>query len=253
MLKIVVLGNGNVATQLCQSFEKNSEVLLLQNYNRSGMTILNCNVPTTSSISEIIKAEIYILAFNDEALNELEKFRDLDGLVVHTSGATDINVLKKFKNYGVFYPLQSFKKHIPINLSKVPIAYEANTKFNEKLLYKLAGTFTNPKNIHHLNSNQRLAVHTAAVFANNFSNLMYTMALELCNDFEIDFSILKPLIFETFAKLEAYLPNQIQTGPAIRHDNTTINKHLTLLKTEEQKIIYKTLTKAIQNYYEKKL
>jgi len=251
MIRIVVLGNSNVATHLCQVFEKSNQVLLLQNYNRSGQLIQNCNVPITSNIFEIVDAEIYILAFNDRSLYNLNSFENLNGLVIHTSGATDITVLKNFKNYGVFYPLQSFNKNIPIDFSKVPIAIEANSSANEKIIFHLANTIT--QKIYSINSEQRNALHVAAVFANNFSTFMYTQALEICTDYKIDFSILKPLIFETISKLKTHLPHEIQTGPAIRKDQNTLDKHLNTLDKVQHKKIYKTLTKAIQEYYEKKL
>jgi hypothetical protein len=40
-------------------------------------------------------------------------------------------------------------------------------------------------------------------------------------------------------------PQDAQTGPAKRKDTTTINKHLALLSDENQKEIYKLLTKSI--------
>jgi len=251
MIKTVVLGNGNLATHLCQVFEKNNQILLLQNYNRKGEPIINCNVPVTSTISKIVDAEIYIIAFNDSALHDLSDFKKLNGLVVHTSGATDISVLKDFTNHGVFYPLQSFNKNISIEFSKVPIAIEANSVANEKLLIYTANAITSK--VYTINSEQRNALHVAAVFANNFSTFMYTQASEICNEYKIDFSILKPIIFETISKLETHLPNTIQTGPAIRNDQKTIKKHLDTITKVQQKEIYKNLTEAIQNYYGKEL
>jgi len=251
MIKTVVLGNGNLATHLCQVFEKNNQILLLQNYNRKGLPVLNCNVPVTSSISEIAAAEVYILAFNDNALYNLIDFEKLNGLVVHTSGATSINVLKKFSNHGVFYPLQSFNKNIAVDFSNIPLAIEANSSLNEKLLTYVAKAIS--KEVYSINSEQRKALHVAAVFANNFSTFMYTQASDICNNHNIDFSILKPLIFETISKLETHLPNTIQTGPALRNDQKTIESHLQTLQKEQQKEIYKNLTQAIQSYYGKKL
>ena len=40
-------------------------------------------------------------------------------------------------------------------------------------------------------------------------------------------------------------PENAQTGPAIRDDNETINAHLNFLSSENQKGIYKLLTKSI--------
>lgn len=251
MIKTVVLGNGNLATHLCQAFEQNKGILLLQNYNRAGKAIHNCKVPVTANIKKIANAEVYILAISDNALYDLSEFKNLNGLIVHTSGATSMDILKKFTNYGVFYPAQSFNINIPVDFSEIPIAIEANSILSEQILFHLANSIS--KKVYPINSEQRSALHLAAVFANNFSTFMYTQALEICNQHNIDFSILKPLIFETITKLENELPNKIQTGPAIRNDEKTISKHLEELKNEDQKKLYNQITLAIQDYYGKKL
>jgi hypothetical protein len=61
----------------------------------------------------------------------------------------------------------------------------------------------------------------------------------------VPFEILKPLILETAKKVQVLPPNDAQTGPAKRKDTTTINKHLAILTDENQKEIYKMLTKSI--------
>ncbi len=251
MIELVILGNGNVACHLCSVFEKSNQVLLVQNYNRRGMQIPNCNVPVVHKVNEIRSADIYIIAFGDNSLHNLSNFKTLKGLVVHTSGATNMNVLNTFKNRGVFYPLQSFKKEIPVNFNDLPIAIEANSSFCEKLLLNLAKSIS--KKVYSINSKQRKALHVAAVFANNFSNFMYTQALDICNEHQIDFSILKPLIEETIIKIVSNSPKDTQTGPAIRKDSLTIQKHLDILHSEKQKKLYQHLTLAIQDYYGKEL
>lgn len=252
MVKVVVLGAGNVGTHLCKNLENNPQVLLLQNYNRKGATISNCYVPVTNKLSDIVSAEVYIITYTDNALlKSSETLKNLEGLVVHTSGATSIEVFNSLDNYGVLYPLQSFNKAIPVNFSSIPIAIEANTKSNELLLLNLANSIS--KQVFHVNSKQRNALHVAAVFANNFSNFMYTQAKNVCDENNIDFSILKPLINETINKLAHGNPEEAQTGPAIRKDSKTIERHLEILKEDKQKELYTVLTKAIQKHYEKEL
>ena len=252
MVKVVILGLGNVGLHLCKALELNSQVLLLQNYNRKGIQIENSEIPVTNEISKIVLADVYIITYNDNALTEVySKLKSLEGLVVHTSGATPMNALANFENYGVFYPVQSFNKEIPIDFSEIPIAVEANTKYNEDVLLKLAQKLTDQTYL--INSEQRNALHIAAVFANNFSNFMYVQANNICEDFKIDFNILKPLITQTIQKLKNTDPKYLQTGPAIRRDSKTIDRHLDTIKQDSQKELYAVLTEAIQTYYEKEL
>lgn len=250
MIKVVVLGAGNVGTHLCKTLEENPKVLLLQNYNRKGLPVAGCHVPVINKISNIATAEVYVVTYNDNALLEVSsELKELKGLVVHTSGATPMNVFENLNNYGVFYPLQSFVKSIPVQFSTIPIAVEANNQHNTFLLLRLARSISTE--VYQINSKQRNALHVAAVFANNFSNFMYTQAAQICDDFGIDFQILKPLIKETIKKIETTNPCDVQTGPAIRHDSNTIEQHLNTLENDHQKELYDTLTKAIQEHYKK--
>ena len=252
MIKVVVLGAGNVGTHLCKTLEENPQVLLMQNYNRKGEAIPNCHVPVTNQLTAIASAEVYIVTYSDNALTEIDtSLKHLKGLIVHTSGATSMDCLSKFKNHGVFYPLQSFNKAIPVDFSNVPIAIEANTNNNEALLLRLAQSISTK--VYKINSEQRNALHVAAVFANNFSNFMYTQAKSVCDNHSIDFNILKPLINETISKLAQTNPEKTQTGPAIRNDSKTIERHLQIIKDDQQKELYTVLTKAIQKHYEKEL
>jgi predicted short-subunit dehydrogenase-like oxidoreductase (DUF2520 family) len=101
--------------------------------------------------------------------------------------------------------------------------------------------------VHELKSEQRKAVHVAAVFVNNFTNNLYKIGNDICKENNIPFEILFPLIKETAEKITRLTPLEAQTGPAIRNDVDTINSHLAFLTNENQKKIYNILTQSIQN------
>ncbi len=252
MITVTVLGNGNVGTQLCKAFLKSTEVLLLENYNRKGLPISGCHVTVTSDLQQLKKADVYIVAYGDQALFEVsDTLKHLDGIIVHTSGATSMKVFSDFSEYGVLYPIQSIRKELAINFKKIPFGIEGSTPTVTKTLKKIANSISNHVDI--LDSQQRLQLHVAAVFANNFSNFMFSQAAEICGMSNIDFQLLLPLISDSIKKLEISDPRKIQTGPAVRNDEVTIEKHLDILKNKEQKHLYKTLTKAIQDYYGQEL
>ncbi len=96
-----------------------------------------------------------------------------------------------------------------------------------------------------INSLQRKSIHVSAVFVSNFVNHLYQIGNEICNENNVPFDILKPLILETAKKVQLLSPNEAQTGPAKRNDTQTINAHLNFLTNENQKEIYKLLTKSI--------
>ncbi|RYY31728.1 MAG: DUF2520 domain-containing protein, partial [Sphingobacteriaceae bacterium] len=45
----------------------------------------------------------------------------------------------------------------------------------------------------------------------------------------LDFDIIRPLIDETAQKVQQHFPAEVQTGPAIRNDEKTMQSHLELL------------------------
>ena len=150
---------------------------------------------------------------------------------------------------GVFYPLQTFSKNKPLEFSSIPICIEALQKEDLNLLTALADALGCKSRV--ISSEQRLALHLAAVFVNNFSNQMYRIAHEITDGARLDFDLLKPLILETAMKVQDLSPYQAQTGPALRKDQKTIKRHLKQLEKENHRLIYELITKSIQQTHGK--
>jgi predicted short-subunit dehydrogenase-like oxidoreductase (DUF2520 family) len=94
---------------------------------------------------------------------------------------------------------------------------------------------------------ERRKLHLAAVFCNNFVNHLYVLVEEYCNKEGLDFSLLLPLIRETSDRLEELPAAKAQTGPAIRNDASTIEKHLEMLGSYPiMKELYSVLTESIK-------
>ena len=254
MISVVLLGAGNVATHLFKAFNKADEIIVNQWYSRNLKAIESYRdtVEITDDIATLKDADIYILAVSDDAISDLSKQLLFENkLVVHTSGSVSMYDLDKKQKRGVFYPLQTFSKDVEVNFPEVPICIEAlNNKENLPILKKLAKAIGSTP--HKVNSDQRAALHLAAVFVNNFANQMYRIAHEITESYGAEFDILKPLIKETARKLDDLSPFLAQTGPAKRNDRKTIKKHLKLLKDEHHKDIYELFTKSIQKTHGRK-
>ncbi len=249
MIDVVILGNGNVATQLTKAFYKKKGVNLAQVYSRSKPSkfILKNNIATTNKIEHLKNAHIYIIAISDDAISNFSKQLNFkDKLVVHTSGSVALNDLQCKANKGIFYPLQSISKNKKISFKNIPLCIEATNQKDYKLLEKLAKSISNK--IYKINSEQRKSLHVAAVFVNNFTNHLYKIGNDICDEHQVDFEVLKPLILETAKKIKHLSPNNAQTGPAKRNDKKTIKKHMDMLNKEQQNI-YSLLTKSIIKNY----
>ena len=245
MIKVILLGSGNVATHLFQAFSKVDEIEVVQVFSRT----ISKDFPETlqtSDYKEIKAADVYIICVSDSAISSVSSQLSFENrLVVHTSGSTDINVLDSKNRNGVFYPLQTFTKNKSVDFSQIPICIETEVPSDFEIIEKLAKSVSN--SVYLINGNQRKALHVSAVFVCNFTNHLYTIGNTICEENKIPFEILQPLIEETAKKIKSLSPSDAQTGPAVRNDKKTIEKHIDFLTNENQKEIYKILTKSIQN------
>lgn len=249
-MKIVCIGSGNVATHMAKAF-KESEADIIQVWSKDPAHAAALAFETgAQAISDFkaldLNADLYLIAVKDDAIEKVAKaLKAVSGLVVHTSGATDMNVLSGMKNYGVFYPLQTFSKEEPIDFIHVPLCLEANSAENLSALRMMAVKLS--PLIYEVGSEKRKVLHLAGVFACNFVNHMYSLGQQIVEKQGLDFEILRPLIMETAVKAQNALPKDVQTGPAIRNDKQTILKHEALLQQSPHlQEIYKILSNSIK-------
>jgi predicted short-subunit dehydrogenase-like oxidoreductase (DUF2520 family) len=246
MIRLSIIGSGNVAQHLIQVFSKSSEIELVQVFSRKPESIVHLisTDKIVSDLNKLIPVEVTIISITDDAVAAVSKKLPFNNqLVVHTSGSIALEALDNKNRSGVFYPLQTFTKSKEVDFKSIPICIEAENDIDYSILETLAKTISN--SVYNVNSEQRKALHVAAVFVCNFTNHLYQIGNEICQQKKLSFDILKPLIQETANKIVSLSPEEAQTGPAIRKDTQTINTHLNFLTDEHQKEIYKMITKSI--------
>ena len=232
-MNIVIIGQGNVATNLDYAFRKKGIACQM--------------VSSREGLDQLPQANVYIYAVKDEALASV--VAQVQGrersLHLHTSGTMPITVFGDDKPHaGIFYPFQTFSKARLIeDFSMVPVFFEARGIDDISAVYSLALAITS--HVYETTQHDRERLHVAGVFTNNFTNLMYTMAAELLQNTHIPFKALLPLIDETANKIHTLSPRDAQTGPARRGDENVMNHHLSLLN-EEQRQVYQLLSDAIK-------
>ena len=249
MIKVIIIGFGNVGQHLYIAFSKTSEIEVVQVYNRSQINFSEGNPSNfTTKISQIKEADVYIIAVPDDVIKKLsEKLPFTNKLVVHTSGSVSINKLSDSNRKGVFYPLQTFSKNAKVDFNNIPICIESE-RTEDVILLKQLGSFIS-RNVKEINSKEREQLHLSAVYVNNFVNYLYQVGSDLLLENSLSFDLLKPLIIETANKIESLNPDDSQTGPAKRNDLKTIKNHLHLLEDSPHKEIYEIMTKGIQKKY----
>ncbi len=251
-MNIVIIGTGNAATVLGKKFrEAGHRIIQVFGRDASAASKLAYQFDTESTNywSVIRKdADVYLIAVADEAINDVAKHVHVPGKVVaHTAGSVKKDVLKNMSHhYGVFYPLQSLRKEMN-ELPDIPVFIDASDEVARKKLEQLAQSISQ-EYAGMAGDEERSKMHLAAVIVSNFTNHLYKLAEDYCKKEGIEFKQLIPLIEETALRLKIISPSKTQTGPAVRNDEPTIQRHLALLEEYPQlKKIYEVMTESIQN------
>lgn len=252
-MQVVMIGSGNVATVLGRMIIRSGHSVR-QVYSRNlahGAQLaaeLGCGA--AAGIAALDRAaELYIVAVADDALTAIRDWLSLENqLVVHTAGSVSKEVLEGVSmNYGVLYPLQSLRREIR-RIPEIPFLTDANSEVNRHRVMQFAESLS--PSVRQAGDAERRALHLAAIIGSNFTNHLYTLSEAFCSRESVDFQLLLPLLSETIARLEHYPPARLQTGPAIRGDNQTIAKHLSILEVHpELKKLYVMLTESIQAFH----
>ena len=252
MMKVTLIGAGNLATQLGKSLKK-AGVIISQVYSRTE--------DSARTLAELLEAEwltdikalrdeadIYIFSVKDsvlcELISEVCKSRG-DKLFLHTAGSMPMSCFEgKALRYGVFYPMQTFSKTKDVDFERVPVFIEGNSIETEDVIRSLANKVT--QRVIRLSSADRKYLHLAAVWACNFTNYCYTVASDILGEHGIPFDVMLPLINETTDKIQKISPMEAQTGPAVRGDRNVMNKQLELMNGKEDlQELYQMLSKGI--------
>lgn len=247
-MEIVIIGTGNTATVLGKKL-KTAGHRIVQVFGRNAKSASQLAYALYTEFTNYWSninpnADLYVVAVSDNAIEEVVKHVDFKNkTVVHTAGSVSKEILRGAKHYGVFYPLQSLNKSAD-SLPDIPIIIDAES--DQTLLFLQELAFSISATVWQASDEKRKKLHLAAVFCNNFTNHLYTLAAQYCTAENLDFTLLIPLIKQTADRLQHLSPQEAQTGPAARNDGQTIEKHLQLLSHHPQLAqFYQMFTQSI--------
>jgi len=249
-------GAGRVTGALCRELYHtgfNIELIVSESEKNGRSLADSCKALWCPDLIFPDSTDVIIVAVPDHRLKSvLDRIRCRpETLVAHTAGSISIDVFpEQIKRKGIFYPLQTFSKERKVDFKDLPFLLESSDKQSSAILKNLAESIGGK--VHFVDTEHRRMLHLAAVFACNFTNHMITVGKEVALKADFPFEVLGPLIKETFSKAIDIGPENSQTGPAIRNDQNTIEKHLELLSfSPELQRIYSEMTRSIIKYYKK--
>ncbi|MBP6432228.1 MAG: DUF2520 domain-containing protein [Ferruginibacter sp.] len=251
-MQIVIIGSGNVATvlgRLCK--QKGHNILQVMSRTEGNAKILatelGCDYTNYNGKTNM-NADLYLVAISDGVLFDLNKsFKLGNKLIVHTAGSVNKDVLEGIStNYGTLYPFQSLRKETA-EIPSIPFLVDGNNEESISILESFAQTLSDI--VKRTTDEERLKLHVSGVFVSNFTNHLYALAKDFCTKENVDFSLLYPLILETAQRGVKYAPEDVQTGPALRKDVFTLDKHLKVLTNHTNlKYLYLKITDSIMNW-----
>lgn len=251
-MKIILIGSGNLATQLGRSLLAAGHDIL-QVYSRTlesanALATLAGGAPTNDLGKVRDDADLYIISVKDSVLPDLIpllcKGRE-SKVFVHTAGSMPLGVFQGMAiHYGVLYPMQTFSKERGVDFSEIPCFVEGNDSFALGCVKQVAHSVS--RHVYEMESEERKYLHLAAVFACNFVNHCYSVSADILRRCNIPFDVMLPLIDETARKVHELTPVKAQTGPAVRYDENVIRMQSALLKPNPfLKDIYERMSMSI--------
>ena len=247
MVTISIIGSGKLSFNLSEALIKNKKLKVNEIYSRNNKNIklFNGKIKFTNKIENLKEVDFYFILSNDDSIEELsQKIKTKNGMILHSSGSKDINVLSNHLNFGVFYPLQTFGFNKKTDFAKTPILIEGNSEENLEKLKELCHKME--VDFEEVDSKKRLHYHLAASFANNFTNHILSLTDEIINKFNLKKDFFIPIVNETFKKFKINKSKESQTGPAVRNDLKTLKKHKKILKKSNYLNLYKIISKSIK-------
>jgi predicted short-subunit dehydrogenase-like oxidoreductase (DUF2520 family) len=254
---ITIIGTGNVAFHLGKRLQQQGikinpiigrepqKTLWLADILGTTWTTDFTNINTTS--------DLYIIAVNDGAIEDVAiklAPKLANAFVVHTSGTTTSTVLKPyFAHFGTLWPLQTFSLTSQPDFERIPIfinsSHKGTPQYQSDFLRKIAEKIS-PR-VFDLSDEDKMTLHLAAVFVNNFTNHLFKVGAEIVQKQQLPFDVLLPLIEETVNKIRHNAPDAMQTGPARRGDDETIDRHLEFLEKNapQHELLYTVLSIGI--------
>jgi predicted short-subunit dehydrogenase-like oxidoreductase (DUF2520 family) len=194
------------------------------------------------------EADVCIMAVSDSAVAEIAKMVSLDKtILIHTAGAVSIDAIKPAATErAVFWPVYSILKSNFPDHRNIPCAWEASSDKAKRILLNIGHAITDE--LFEAKYDQRKWLHLSAVIGNNFINHLLGICEQICTENDLPAGALQPIINQTFERAKQTSPLLLQTGPAVRHDITTIEAQLALLQQHpEWQKVYEAITDSIQS------
>jgi len=194
-------------------------------------------------------ADCCIIAVTDTAIAEVASKLPLsETVIIHTAGSVPLDAIPTLNSAALWCVYSILRRDLPDHRN-IPVICEAGTERAMNIVLEAAHAITDI--VHKATWQQRQFLHLTAVLSNNFVNHLIAISQKICGDHQIPFSLLNPIIQQTFERVHhGGDPAELQSGPARRGDRNTIQRHMLLLQNQPHwKYMYECISASIENMY----
>jgi predicted short-subunit dehydrogenase-like oxidoreductase (DUF2520 family) len=250
-MNYTLIGTGNMAWFLANRLYKQGyKCVGVYGRNKTAAHDLaqQVHAPSVEKLESLPEADCCIIAIADGSIAEVATSLQLkETVVLHTAGSLSMDAIPQ-TNKGVVWPIYSISKNNLPDHRNLPVVYEYNTERSQQVVSKVAYAVSDIVNP--VNWQQRQWLHLCAVVGNNFTNHLMAVCEIICREQDLPFSLVRPIILQTFDGISSIEPALVQTGPAVRKDYSTIANHLELLAAHPHwQTLYRALSASIEDMY----
>ncbi len=252
MATILIIGTGRAAFHLGHAMQRSGHRItgiVGRNADHSKALADALQTPAFTPNDPLPTADMIVIAVSDDAIADVAMNIPITGgVVIHTSGASDIDKLLPHPDRAVLWPVMSLSPGAPMDFKQVPLVIDANTDTARNTVRSLAESLSG--HVAELTHAQRELVHTTATVTLNFPVHLLARAQALLKTNDIDPTILGPSFRAMAEKATAIEASEALTGPARRGDLGTIHHHLDRLTQDpELRAAYALLSSMILRAY----
>lgn len=252
MPRIAFAGAGNVATHLAAALSAAGcdivAVAARTPAHAAGLAAKVGAVPCTDVAELPADVDFIIISASDSSVAEIsDRLPQTDAIVLHTSGSVPLQELaRRHRHAGVLYPLQTFSKDVPVDVSKVPFFTEATDDAVLSRTDKLAHMMS--QSVYHADSAHRRLLHIAGVLSSNFTVYLLEQCIRVLAQGGYPLEVVQPLVEATLAKAFSVGPYDAMTGPARRGDKAVVEAQYQALPADLAPV-YKLISDQIYSTY----
>lgn len=252
-MRASIVGAGNVATHLACALSRSGvsiEGVAARHLDsaRRLAGLVGAKVAAGRVGDLPVDVDFVLIAVSDGAVAEVAaELPQTKALVMHTSGSVPLEALaSRHARAAVLYPLQTFSREVPVDVSQVPFFTEATGEATLAEVDSVARLMS--EHVYHADSVQRQRLHIAGVLSSNFTVYLLEQCRRVLEPAGFPLEVVRTLTATTLAKAFAVGPHEAMTGPARRGDLAVVEAQAAKLPPDVA-AVYRTISAQIYRSY----